>query len=52
VWVDATAVSSIGKPLRGEYAKSVKAVITIGHTRQAVRETVAMVRAALHNHSA
>lgn len=52
VWVDAGAVASIKTPLRGEYARSVKAVITIGHTRQAVRETVAMVKAALHTRSA
>jgi len=52
VWIDAKAVASIKKPLRGEYAKNVKAVITIGHTRQAVRETVAMVKAALHSRSA
>jgi len=52
VWIDASAVASVSKPLRGEYAKSVKAVITIGHTRQAVRETVAMVRATLRGKSA
>lgn len=52
VWIDASAVASIKKPLAGEYAKNVKAVITIGHTRQAVRETVAMVKAALHSRSA
>jgi hypothetical protein len=51
VWFDASAVASVSKPLRGEYAKSVKAVITIGHTRQAVRETVAMVKATLRGRS-
>lgn len=51
LWIDAAAVAAVRAPLRGEYSGSVKSVVTIGHSRQALRETVAMVRAALHTRS-
>jgi hypothetical protein len=51
VWIDAGAVAAIRAPLRGEYSRNVNAVITIGHSRQALRESVAMVKAALRTRS-
>ena len=48
VWIDSGAVAAVRRPLPGEYVRSVKAVITVGRTRQAVRETVTAARAALH----
>ena len=51
VWIDRTAVASVRRPLAGEYARSVKAVITIGHTKQAVRESLASAKAALRVHA-
>src|ERR1700759_2174302 len=43
VWIDADAMASVRTPLHGEYARNVNSVITIGHSRQALRESVAMV---------
>ena len=51
VWIDRTAVASVRRPLAGEYARSVQAVITIGHTKQAVRESLASAKAALRVHA-
>jgi len=51
VWIDRTAVASVRRPLAGEYARSVKAVITIGRTKQAVRESLASAKAALRIHA-
>lgn len=48
VSIDPHSVRNIRKPLPREYAKNVHAVITVGKARQAVRETVATVKAALH----
>jgi hypothetical protein len=51
VWIERTAVASVRRPLRGEYARSVKAVITVGRTKQAVRESLASAKAALRVHA-
>jgi soluble lytic murein transglycosylase-like protein len=48
VWIDSSAVAAVRRPLPGEYAKSVRAVITVGRTRQGIRESVTAARAALH----
>jgi membrane-bound lytic murein transglycosylase B len=50
VWIDRTAVASVRRPLPGEYARSVKTVITVGRTKQAVRESLASAKAALRVH--
>jgi len=50
VWIDRAAVASMRRPLRGEYARGVKTVITIGGVRQAVRESLASAKAALRVH--
>jgi membrane-bound lytic murein transglycosylase B len=51
VWVSKTRVASVRPALRGEYARSVKAVVTVGGTKQGVRETVAAVKSALRIHA-
>jgi hypothetical protein len=51
VWVNRTSVASVRAALPGEYAKSVKAVITVGKEKQGVRETVTAARAALRVHA-
>jgi hypothetical protein len=51
VWIDRTSVASVRAALPGEYAKSVKAVITVGKKKQGVRETVTAARAALRVHT-
>lgn len=50
VWIDRTAVASVRRPLPGEYARSVKAVITVGRVKQAVRESLTAAKAALRVH--
>jgi hypothetical protein len=50
VWIDRTAVASVRRPLPGEYARSVKAVITVGRAKQAVRESLVSTKAALRVH--
>jgi Transglycosylase SLT domain len=47
VWVDTSKVASVRAPLPHEYPRSVKAVITMGRMKQAVRESVAVARNAL-----
>lgn len=47
VKVDADRVTAVRAPLPGEYAPAVKAVISMGNTHQAVRESVALATAAL-----
>jgi hypothetical protein len=51
VWVNRTSVASVRAALPGEYAKSVKAVITVGKEKQGIRETVTAARAALRVHA-
>jgi hypothetical protein len=48
VWIDSNKVASVRAPLPHEYPRSVKAVITIGRMKQAVRENVAVARNVLH----
>ncbi len=50
VWIDRSAIASVRAPLRGEYPRSVKAVITVGKVKQAVRETVTAARSSLRVH--
>ncbi len=50
VLVDAVAASSVRAPLPGEYAPSVRAVVTAGRVTQGVRESVASAKAALRAH--
>jgi soluble lytic murein transglycosylase-like protein len=47
VKIDVGKVTAVRAPLPGEYASSVKAVITIGHRAQAVRENVMLATAAI-----
>ncbi len=47
VWIPAGAIDSVRAALPGEYAPSVRAVISVGRTKQGVLETVAKVRSAL-----
>lgn len=48
VKIDAAQVTAVREPIPGEYGSSVKAVLTINHhKRQAVRENVAIARAAI-----
>ena len=47
VSIDVATIVSVRRPLRGEYAHSVKSVISAGKVRQAVRESVATVKAAM-----
>jgi membrane-bound lytic murein transglycosylase B len=51
VWIDKSSVASVRAPLRGEYPRSVKAVITVGKVKQAVRETVTAARSSLRVHT-
>jgi hypothetical protein len=51
VWIDKTAIASIRRALPGEYARSVKTVITIGKVKQGVRESVTAARAAIRVHA-
>ncbi|MGH6872991.1 MAG: lytic transglycosylase domain-containing protein [Rhizomicrobium sp.] len=44
VWIDAGAAVSVRAAFPGEYPTGVQAVITIGRTRQAVKEPLAKVR--------
>jgi hypothetical protein len=41
--VDAGTVRSVRKPMPGEYADGVQAVVTVGRKRQGVREDLATV---------
>ena len=50
--VNLAEVTSVREPLPGEYADSVKAVITVGHLRQGVRESYDMVKQAMLDHGA
>ena len=52
VWVDSSKVASVRAPLPHEYPRGVKAVISIGHVKQAVRESVAVARNALRGGTA
>lgn len=47
VWIDRTSVASVRAALPGEYAGSVKTVITVGKVKQGVRESLAAVRSQL-----
>lgn len=47
VLIDSSKVASVVAPQRGEYPRGTHAVIQIGRHRQAVRETVTMVKSAL-----
>ena len=47
VQLDADKVISVRRPLPGEYASSVNAVIAVGHKSQAVRENVQVAMAAI-----
>lgn len=52
VQIRVAEADSVRAPLRGEYPADVQAVITVGHARQAVRETVEAVKAELSTHGA
>ena len=52
VWIDVRQIASVRAPLRGEYARSVRSVITSGRAKQAVRESVAVVRATMRSRTA
>lgn len=47
VWIESGAVAFVRGVFPGEYAPGVQAVITVGRTRQAVREPLARVRSAI-----
>jgi hypothetical protein len=46
VWIDVKQIASVRPALHGEYPRSVRSIITAGRTKQAVRESVAIVKAA------
>lgn len=50
IWVRGAAASSLRAPLPGEYADSVRAVITVGGLTQGVEEDPAAVKAAIDAH--
>jgi hypothetical protein len=50
VMIDASAVMSVRAALPGEYAPSVRAVVSIGRLHQGVRETVGGATAVIRNH--
>jgi hypothetical protein len=50
VWVNGPSVSSIRAPLRGEFARGTKTVISAGSFLQGVKETPDKVIAAINDH--
>lgn len=52
VKIDLAKVTSVREPLPGEYADSVKSVVTIGHLHQGIRESYDEVKQVMLDHGA
>lgn len=50
VWIDPRTVASVRAALPGEYPRGVQAIVTVGRSKQGVRESVAAAKAAIRAH--